>query len=98
MKISLQSVYQWYRDAIRNSKYRWWIVVGTLVYLLSPLDISPDFLPFVGQIDDIFLATILVTEVSQLMLERFKSAKKPSASTPEETKGETINVEAVSVK
>ena len=57
MNFSIQSVYNWYRDTIRNPKYRWWIILGTLVYLLSPFDISPDFLPILGEIDDFVLSS-----------------------------------------
>ncbi|RMF26562.1 MAG: DUF1232 domain-containing protein, partial [Cyanobacteria bacterium J083] len=45
MKISLKSIYQWYRNAIRHPKYRWWVILATLVYLISPLDLSPDIFP-----------------------------------------------------
>ena len=57
MKISLASLYNWYRKAIRHPRYRWWIIIGTLVYLISPFDISPDILPIAGQIDDFMLVT-----------------------------------------
>ena len=59
MKFSVQSVYEWYRSTLRNPKYRWWVILGTLVYLVSPIDIAPDFLPIVGQLDDVFLLTII---------------------------------------
>jgi uncharacterized membrane protein YkvA (DUF1232 family) len=96
MKISIASIYNWYRQTIRNPKYRWWIILGTLVYLLSPFDISPDFIPIVGEIDDIMLATLLVTELSQLVLEKFKSSKNPVTNAQTTATGTTIDVEAVS--
>ncbi len=55
MKFPIQSLYGFYRNAVRNPRYRWWIVLGTLVYLLSPFDISPDFLPILGEVDDFVL-------------------------------------------
>jgi uncharacterized membrane protein YkvA (DUF1232 family) len=75
MKFSLESVYTWYRQTIRHPKYRWWIVLGTLLYLWSPLDFLPDVFPILGWIDDGLIATLLVTEVSQLLLERLKTRK-----------------------
>lgn len=78
MKISLPSLYSWYRNTIRNPKYRWWIISGTLIYLLSPIDISPDMIPIAGQIDDLAVLTILVTEVSQLILESAREKKEES--------------------
>jgi uncharacterized membrane protein YkvA (DUF1232 family) len=52
----------------RNPKYRWWVILGTLLYFISPIDIAPDFIPFVGELDDVILMTLLVSEVSQLAL------------------------------
>lgn len=77
MSFSIQSLYNWYRNTVRNPKYRWWVVLATVVYLLSPFDISPDFLPIVGQIDDIALATLLISELSQMAIEYFKSRQSP---------------------
>jgi uncharacterized membrane protein YkvA (DUF1232 family) len=78
-------MYNWLRNTIRHPKYGWWIIAGSLVYLLSPFDLSPDMLPIVGWIDDGLLATVVVSEVSQLLLDRFKHQKK---------KGEAVPVEA----
>jgi uncharacterized membrane protein YkvA (DUF1232 family) len=62
------------------------MIVGSLVYLLSPFDIAPDMFPVVGWIDDGLLATLVVTEVSQLMLDRFKNQKQ---------KGEVSTVQSI---
>jgi uncharacterized membrane protein YkvA (DUF1232 family) len=105
MKFSIQSVYNWYRSTIRNPKYRWWVVLGTLVYFVSPIDLIPDILfPVVGELDDVFLLTLLVTEVSQMVIEGFKVRKSTtdnqgtnSAENPT-TQTNTIDVDAVSVK
>lgn len=91
---SLWQVFQQgYRNGIRHSKYRWVIILGTLFYLLSPLDISPDVVPGLGWIDDGLLATLLVAEVSQLMVEKLKTRQSETASASEPV----IEVEAVSV-
>jgi uncharacterized membrane protein YkvA (DUF1232 family) len=65
-----------FRQAVRNPKYRAWIIAGSLVYLLSPLDISPDVFPIIGWIDDGAIVTLLAAEVSQLLLERRKAQKE----------------------
>jgi uncharacterized membrane protein YkvA (DUF1232 family) len=31
------------------------LVAGAIAYVLSPIDLLPDFIPFLGQVDDIFL-------------------------------------------
>ena len=69
---SIQSLYNWYRNAIRNPKYRWWVILASAAYLVSPIDISPDLFPIVGWIDDGIIAGLLVAELSQLLLERLQ--------------------------
>ncbi|MFN6517280.1 MAG: YkvA family protein [Nostoc sp. CreGUA01] len=104
MKFSIQSVYTWYRDLLRNPKYRWWVILGTLVYLVSPIDFLPDVFPVVGQIDDVFLLTLLVGEVSGLVIEGWKARKGEVNTEASNTTGgststaSTIDVDAVSVK
>lgn len=103
MNVSVQSIYNWYRDLIRNPKYRWWVIIGSVLYLLSPLDISPDFLPIIGWIDDGVIATLLVAELSQFVLERLNAKPERSGDAtaaqpaPDGTQAETLDVDAVSV-
>lgn len=106
MKTSAQQTFikglrNWYRNAIRNSKYRWLVVVGSLLYLVSPLDISPDVFPIIGWLDDGIIATLLVTEVSQLLFEQINASKKKNqqetASADTATTAQVIDVEAVSI-
>lgn len=73
MKFSLESLYGWYREMLNHPRYRWWIIIGSLAYILSPIDISPDVFPIIGWIDDGLIATLLVTEVSQLVLSSLKN-------------------------
>jgi uncharacterized membrane protein YkvA (DUF1232 family) len=107
MNFSIQSVYEWYRGLIRNPKYRWWVLLGTLVYFVSPIDVIPDIFPIVGQVDDVFVLTLLVSEFSQLLIEGFKSRRGVSATDTQTTdntseqapkSADTIDVDAVSVK
>jgi uncharacterized membrane protein YkvA (DUF1232 family) len=62
------SIVEWFINLIRNSKYRWIVILGSLLYLVSPLDISPDVFPVLGWIDDGLLASIVVTELTQMVL------------------------------
>jgi len=104
MNFSIQSLYTWYRDTLRNPKYRWWIIIGTVAYLISPLDISPDFIPVIGQIDDVLLLTLFVSEVSGLVIDGWKAKKgtveDSTSNTPDPapSPGETVDVDSVSVK
>jgi uncharacterized membrane protein YkvA (DUF1232 family) len=91
----------WYRKLIRESKYRWLVIAGSLLYLISPIDLLPDIIPIVGQIDDVVILTLLVTEVSQFLMERVKVAKaKSTEEMPDSTNASTksVDVNAVSVE
>jgi uncharacterized membrane protein YkvA (DUF1232 family) len=100
MNFSIQAVYNWYRNLLRNPKYRWWVVLATALYFISPIDIAPDFLPIVGELDDVFLLTLLVSEVSQMVLEGYKTRKGSGAdnNATNATTPNTVDVDAVSVK
>ncbi|MEM1395046.1 MAG: YkvA family protein [Cyanobacteria bacterium P01_D01_bin.116] len=109
MNFSIQSVYEWYRSLIRNPKYRWWVLLGTLVYFISPVDVIPDIFPIVGQVDDVFVLTLLVSEFSQLLIEGFKSrrgvtqtdtqaADSTTHAAAKNNSADTIDVDAVSLK
>src|SRR6476646_9865299 len=106
MNFSIQSLYNWYRNLLRNPKYRIWVILATLVYIVSPVDIVPDFIPLVGEIDDFLVLSILVSEVSGLVLDGWKARKGESNTdttttntTAESTtvSEKTVDVDAVSV-
>lgn len=100
MSLSPKALYDWYRNTLRNPKYRWWIILGTLAYLISPLDISPDFLPIAGQLDDVMLATLLIAELSQMALDFFKARQQndqPANATETQT-ATTVDIPSVSVE
>ncbi|MGJ3247817.1 MAG: YkvA family protein [Elainellaceae cyanobacterium] len=89
----------WYRHLIRNPRYRWWMIIGSLIYLLSPLDISPDLLPIVGQIDDVVVMTLLFSEVFRLVLNRGQIAEsdRPDEQNPNRTSYQTAEDEVTTV-
>lgn len=91
--------YDWYRNLVRNPKYRWLIIVGTLVYLFSPIDLLPDMIPLVGQIDDTILLGLLVAEVSSMLTERLKAQKGTTTTTVDGKPTEdAVEVEATTIK
>jgi len=67
----LSFFYTWYRNALRHPKSRWWILGATVLWLLNPLNA----IPIVGEIDDALVIGIVVTEVSQLLLENVKNRR-----------------------
>lgn len=85
-----------YRKALKHTKYRWIVILGTLLYLVSPLDISPDVFPVLGWIDDGLVVSLLVTEMSQILAEQLKR-KQPLSKESEVADAQTITVEAVSL-
>ena len=90
----IESFYSWYRNALRHPKWRWAIIFGTALYLVSPIDISPDFIPVLGWLDDGLLATLLVTEVSSLMMSYLSGRKdKTTEGTAVTEDGTVIDVE-----
>jgi uncharacterized membrane protein YkvA (DUF1232 family) len=89
----------WYRKLIRDSKYRWLIIAGTLLYLISPIDLLPDMIPIIGQIDDVLILTVLVSEVSQMLIERINTTKnKKTEVVSDQTASDPVEVNAVSVE
>ena len=92
MKSYITAFHAWYRQTLSHPRYRWWIILGTVAYLFSPIDLSPDLFPIVGQIDDVAIVSLLVAELSQMALEFFRSRQKTS---PMETADATVEVNAV---
>lgn len=89
-----QPLLKLYRQAMRNSKYRSLVIVGSLIYLLSPIDIAPDVLPLVGWIDDGVVATIVAAEVAQILMEQRRRQKSQSTvNAPQRTT--TVDVDAI---
>ncbi|MEO1635910.1 MAG: YkvA family protein, partial [Cyanobacteria bacterium J06631_9] len=96
-----------YSKALKHTKYRWVVILGTLLYLVSPLDISPDVFPVLGWIDDGVIVSLLVTEVSKIMskeLQRKRSATQAAQTIKTEVESvvepdgiKTISVDAVTV-
>lgn len=96
MENFVQSFYTWYKQTMRHPKYRWFLIGGTLLYLISPIDIAPDFIPLIGWVDDVAIAGLLVAEVSQVMLELLTKRKgtiKTENDQPADLNVMTIDVE-----
>jgi len=49
--------------ALRHPAAPAWLKVGTLltvIYVLSPIDLVPDFIPFVGVVDDLVVVPLAI--------------------------------------
>ncbi len=61
----------WLKGDYRNISTKAIIaVVAALLYFVNPLDLIPDFIPIIGQIDDIFVLGYLVKTLNK-EIERF---------------------------
>ena len=59
----IKSEIQVYQRALshpRTPKLAKWLLGLALVYLISPIDIIPDFIPFAGQLDDLVIIPVIV--------------------------------------
>ncbi|MBW4460016.1 MAG: DUF1232 domain-containing protein [Nodosilinea sp. WJT8-NPBG4] len=64
-----------YSGLLKHPRYRWVVMGASLIYLLSPIDVSPDFIPVAGWIDDGVVATLLATGITQVLLDRRQTIK-----------------------
>lgn len=55
----LKLLYRLLRDA-RVSGTDKAILVGTIIYVLTPIDLIPDIFPFLGQVDDLYAVAIAI--------------------------------------
>jgi uncharacterized membrane protein YkvA (DUF1232 family) len=95
MNFNIQSLHNWYRSLLQNPKYRWWVVAASLVYLVSPIDLAPDFLPVVGLIDDTLIISLLVTEVAQLAKTKLQSQSTRSTMDRSDASSQIIDVQPI---
>ncbi|WP_298612789.1 YkvA family protein [uncultured Thermosynechococcus sp.] len=86
----MSGFYNWYRNGLRHPKYRWLIIAASLIYLLSPLDVSPDLVPILGQLDDVTVIVILASELTQLLVERVKQRRSPHVPPTVEVEAEQV--------
>jgi len=40
------------------------LVFGAIAYIVTPIDLIPDFIPFIGEVDDVYLLVIAVQRLS----------------------------------
>ncbi|GJM06213.1 MAG: membrane protein [marine bacterium B5-7] len=63
-------------SAMRDKRTPWYakaIVILTLAYIISPIDIIPDFIPVIGLLDEIILIPIAYSVVMKLIPEEVKA-------------------------
>lgn len=93
MNFNLQSLHNWYRTLLQNPKYRWWVVGASIVYLVSPIDLIPDFIPLAGLVDDTLIISLLVTEVAQVAKLKLQSKSTRSNPIKMDTDSQVIDIQ-----
>ncbi len=61
------------------------IVIAAVIYIFFPFDLAPDFIPFIGQVDDIAIAVYLVSFAIRLIPDEVFSRAGLVASIDENT-------------
>jgi uncharacterized membrane protein YkvA (DUF1232 family) len=95
MNFNLQSLHNWYRSLLQNPKYRWWVVGASLVYLVSPIDLAPDFIPFVGLIDDTLIISLLVSEVASIAKAKLQAQNTRSSKFNTDVTEQVVDVQVM---
>jgi uncharacterized membrane protein YkvA (DUF1232 family) len=98
----MRFLFQGYRRLLTHPKYGIWVMLASLLYLISPIDLSPDLLPLLGQIDDVALIVLMLSVATQWLSQQFLQ-QSPNAdwdaetTQADETIRETVDVKAVEV-
>jgi uncharacterized membrane protein YkvA (DUF1232 family) len=64
-----------YTALIKNPKTKWLTVGLTVLYIVSPIDLLPDFIPIAGLVDDGLLISFLVIALKELRPKKHIDAK-----------------------
>jgi uncharacterized membrane protein YkvA (DUF1232 family) len=49
-------------------KARWWLI-GLAIYIASPIDVIPDFLPVIGYLDEVLLVPLILIHIRRMIPE-----------------------------
>jgi uncharacterized membrane protein YkvA (DUF1232 family) len=98
----MRYLFQGYRRLLTHPRYGIWVLLATLLYLISPIDLSPDLIPLFGQIDDVALLVLMLSAASQWLGQQFLSEQEvddaDTVRDGEETIHQTVDVDAVEVE
>lgn len=71
----IDMVKDYFKGEFDISKVNLAIIIGCIIYVISPIDAAPDFIPFVGWLDDGTVVAFVVASISSI-IEEYKSLKK----------------------
>ncbi|MDB9526223.1 DUF1232 domain-containing protein [Oscillatoria sp. CS-180] len=97
----MRFLFQGYRHLLTHPRYGIWVMLASLLYLISPIDLSPDLMPLLGQIDDVALIVLILSVASQWLGQQFlrqpASESAADMNRDGEAVRETVDVKAVEV-
>ena len=67
------------------------MMLAVPLYLISPIDIIPDVLPFVGILDDFVIVPMLMSWIVSMLPEDVRMERKPAYAHARSGNGQTIN-------
>jgi uncharacterized membrane protein YkvA (DUF1232 family) len=71
------------------------VVGASLVYLVSPIDLAPDFIPFVGLIDDTLIISLLVSEVASIAKAKLQAQNTRSSKSNVDVTEQVVDVQVM---
>ncbi|WP_008317969.1 YkvA family protein [Leptolyngbya sp. PCC 6406] len=88
-----------YRRLLTHPRFGGWVLLASFAYLISPIDLSPDLVPILGQIDDVALIFVMVSAFTQWATQRMAPSPEAEGSQPNTTapEGQTVDVKAVTL-
>ena len=83
---------------MNRKQYSLWVILASLLYLISPIDLSPDLIPLLGQIDDVALIVLMVSAAGQWLTQQgLNGQAAANAREEDESVKNTVDVKAVEI-
>lgn len=60
-------------------------MVGVVIYLISPIDVLPDFFAVIGWVDDVLLVTLAMNWILKRLPDKVYSQGEPTQRAPRES-------------
>jgi uncharacterized membrane protein YkvA (DUF1232 family) len=82
--------------ALRHPQAPGWLklgAAGVVLYLVSPIDLIPDFIPFVGVLDDVILVPLAIRFLLKHLPDFIRAdITQPAAAKPAPRSGDVVDI------
>jgi len=75
-------------DARTPRKARWWLI-GLAIYIASPIDPIPDFIPVIGYLDEVILVPLILIHIRRMIPQEVWIAYFPDRTDLDSPPGDT---------